>query len=206
VWFRDPSNSHSLTSLPLDSPPRTLSLLTPSHVTIKLPIRKNHQHGTHGSLVFAANPDSSGFCCVKAVIEFACNAFPHLRRGVPLFYTGLFPISWHRIRSVLHEFAKLTHLDPKRLVPYSARYGVLCNLISNGVPSEERRAQGGWTSDAGPSPYWRQTFSRASKLAPILYDSHAGKVEEVCAIYATSDSVADSVSAISNLRSSRPSS
>ena len=141
-------------------------VLPSAFVCIYDKLKNTLRGGVPRSVVAHPHPSRGGFCVVQTLFAYFTR-FPPSRECRALASHGPC-VRWDDFRLLCHVTAVHLGLDPARLLPKSARCGVLAQIDS--LPTHVKCRQGGWTSEAGMAAYLRASLSHAHVVGPSMYD------------------------------------
>ena len=137
--------------------------------------RSVYRSPTHSN----ANPDH--FCCVRELFTFLSRYPPKPTSPV---LSGLgYQLSSTAVNAILKATATRLDLDGSRLVPHSARFGVLQQIPD--FSTDHKQKQGGWSTEAGMRTYDRRSLAHARSVAAAIHDPSTCPISHTVYMYNT---------------------
>jgi hypothetical protein len=141
----------------------------PDGFSLLLDYNKNHQQGAGGPRAVWRSTHMVGRCCVLTAFAFL-SIYPPLP-DMPLLSSLGYHLSAATILAIFRATAILHKLDPKRLLPHSMRFGVICQLDSAGFDDATKMRQGDWSTTQGMQVYCHAAVNHAKRIAATVHDA-----------------------------------
>jgi len=127
---------------------------------------KNDLSGNNGG-PRAMSSDPTAQIDLVDIVWTYCKTFRPMAH-IPLLASHGSHLTSKTLNDVLHIVAERTNLDPKRLLAYSLRSGILSQIADS--DDETKMRQGFWTTSAGMKFYSRMSLEHSRSISKAIHD------------------------------------